>query len=313
MCSVLYVTPFAFPFPCRRAHVTRDRLFLSFPISRVPGHIPLLPQVPRLTSHISRLTSRACFVLATVALLLLITACDGRPPAETTLYVATAANLATAMPELVQAFRKETGITVTPVVGSSGQLSQQIANGAPYDVFLSADVAHVDELIGKGYLIAESRRLYAQGQIVIVVNRESGLSISSLQDLTRPSVTRLAIANPTFAPYGQAARQALQNATVWAQVEDRVVLGENVRQALQFVQTGNAAVGIVARSIAHVPEVTSVPIPDNLYTPIHQAAAITTRTPYRQAAERFLAFMTGPTAQAILTRYGFSFPAEERP
>ncbi len=240
------------------------------------------------------------------------TATATRPAQKTALQVAAAANLSTALPDLIQAFQRETGIPVTPIVSSSGNLARQIANGAPYDVFLSADEGYVDDLIARGFVQASSKHIYAFGRLALVVNRGSGVKVTTTAGLAAPEVQRIAIANPEHAPYGRAARQALERAGIWPLIEERVVFGENVRQALQFVQSGNATAGLVALSIADVSGVDVYPVREDLYSPVAQAAGIVSRTKHRREAERFLAFLTGPEGRAILGRYGYLFPEGER-
>jgi molybdate transport system substrate-binding protein len=158
--------------------------------------------------------------------------------------------------------------------------------------------------------IAETQQLCAQGPIVLVVNQNSGLQVTNLEDLRDPAVSRVAIANPQHAPYGQAAREALQNAGVWADIEEKLVFGENVSQTLQFVQPGNAPVGIVALSIADVPEVTGTLLPAELHVPINQALAVIKGTPREETARAFIAFVSSPAGREIMKRYGFLLPGE---
>lgn len=228
------------------------------------------------------------------------------------LQVAASANLSVVLPDLVQAFRQKTGIEVIPVIGSSGNLARQIANGAPYDVFLSADEAYVDDLIRQGYVDGASKHIYAFGRLALVVNRQAGVRVTTVAGLADPGVRRIAMANPEHAPYGRAAKEALERAGIWPLVEERVVYGANVRQALQFVQSGNATAGLVALSIANVPGVDVYPVREDLYHSITQAAGIVVRTGHRQQAEQFMAFLTGPEGRAILARYGYLFPEGEK-
>jgi molybdate transport system substrate-binding protein len=222
--------------------------------------------------------------------------------------VAAAADLHFAFTEIGRRFQEETGVPVTFVFGSSGQLAQQIENGAPFDVFAAASEEYVDRLAARGLIVPDSRQLYAQGRLAIVVNRRSGRIVERLEDLADPSLGPIAIANPDHAPYGLAARQALERAGLWEQVQPRLVMGENVRQALQFVQTGDAPVGIVALSVANVPEVRYVPVPPELHEPINQALAILKSSPQPDVARRFVEFVNGPQGRPIMRRYGFLHP-----
>jgi molybdate transport system substrate-binding protein len=249
--------------------------------------------------------------LLLLALLGLAVGCNpARSESAGPLLVAAASDLQLAFSEIGKQFEAETGHQVTFTFGSTGILTTQIENGAPFDILAAANVSFVDRLTEQGLTIAETQQLYAQGRIALVVNRNSGLQVASLEDLRHPAVSRVAIANPQHAPYGQAAREALQNAGVWADVEEKLVFGENVSQTLQFVQTGNAPVGIVALSIAGVPEVTGTLLPAELHDPINQALAVIKGTPREETARAFIAFVGSPAGREIMKRYGFLLPGE---
>jgi len=248
-------------------------------------------------------------VLALMGLALLLGGCSRAGALESpTLTVAAAADLHFAFTEISRQFQKETGVPVTLVFGSSGQLAQQIENGAPFDLFAAASEAYIDRLAARGLIVPGSRQLYAQGRLAIVVNRQSGRTVERLEDLADPSLGPIAIANPDHAPYGLAARQALERAGLWEQVQPRIVMGENVRQALQFVQTGDAPVGIVALSVADVPEVRYTLISPDLHEPINQALAILKSSAQPELARRFIEFVNGPVGRPIMRRYGFLYP-----
>jgi molybdate transport system substrate-binding protein len=225
------------------------------------------------------------------------------------LIVAAAADLVFALREIAPIFEKEHQVRVTLTFGSTGQLAQQIQHGAPVDVFFAANVAFVEDLRAKGAVLADSVQPYAQGQIVLATQR-SRPSLSGLTDLTRNDVKRVAIANPTHAPYGMAAREALISAGVWAQVQPKLVYGENIRQALQFLQTGNVDAAILALSVAQVPEVQFTRIDPGLYKPIIQAAAVTARSQHPNLARAFIRFVNGPQGRPIMNQFGFALPWE---
>lgn len=226
------------------------------------------------------------------------------------LLVAAASDLQFAFAEIGELFEAETGQPVTFTFGSTGNLATQIENGAPYDIFAAANVSFVDRLSDLGLLIPETQQLYAQGRIVLVVNRQAGIQATTLADLTDPAITRVAIANPDHAPYGQAAKEALQSAGVWESIQEKLVLGENVSQTLQFVQTSDAPVGIVALSIADVPEVTGTLLPADLHEPINQALAVIKNTPREEPARAFIDFVNSPAGREIMKSYGFLLPDE---
>ena len=228
--------------------------------------------------------------------------------AQSHLRVAAASDLRAALPVLAERFEKVHRINVTPVFGASGQLAQQIEQGAPYDVFLSANKAFVERLAAKGMVKADSVTPYAQGLLVLVVSRKSGVAVSGLPDLTKPEVKHIAIANPELAPYGFAAKQALERAGL-AAVTPKLVQAESIRQALQFVQTGNAEVGLVAHSVADVPEVQKMDLDRALYDPIVQYLGIVSRSEIPEAARTFADFLKGAEGRKLLSSFGF-IPAE---
>ncbi len=247
-------------------------------------------------------------------ILCLLAACGPAPSATPALakplLVAAASDLQFAFTEIGEAFEAETGHKVVFTFGSTGNLTTQIENGAPFDILAAANVSFVDHLTEQGLTIPETQQLYAQGRIVLVVNRESGIQAISLDDLLDPAITRIAIANPEHAPYGMAAREALQSAGVWDDIQEKIVLGENVSQTLQYVQTGDAPVGIVALSIADVPEVTATLLPAERHEPMNQALAVIKGTPHEEVARAFIEFVNSPAGREIMKRYGFLLPGE---
>jgi len=235
---------------------------------------------------------------------------QGNEMAAPVLRVAAAADLQFAFAEIGALFEEETGGKVIFIFGSTASLASQIENGAPVDVFAAADVRSLDGLVSKGLLIKDTQRTYAFGRIALVGNKKAGISLSGLRDLLDTRVKHIAIANPQHAPYGLAAQQALEASGVWEQVRPKLVYGENVRQALQFVQTGNADAGIVALSIAEVPEVTYVPIEQGLYQPLEQSIAVLKGIRDEELAREFVAFVDGPVGRSVLRKYDFRLPGE---
>lgn len=232
------------------------------------------------------------------------------PPAPAELTVAAAADLQFAFTEIGALFEQETGHQVTFVFGSTGQLAQQIENGGPFDLFAAANQSFIDDLAEKNLVLPETIALYARGRIVLAVNRVSGVSAVTLDDLLSETITHVAIANPEHAPYGLAAKEALQSAGIWEQLQGKLVFGENVRQTLQFVQTGDAQVGIVALSVANVPEITWTLLDDALHNPLDQALGVVASSPHRNLALEFAQFINGPTGRPIMQKYGFVLPEE---
>jgi len=231
-------------------------------------------------------------------------------PKQPVLTVYGAADLTFAFREIAALFEKGTGTKVVLVLGSTGNLAKQIEHGAPADVFFAANASFVDDLQAKGAVIPETRQLYAQGRIVLAVPRDSRLSILRLEDLRPADVKRVAIANPEHAPYGRAAQQALQATRMWHALKPRLVYGENVRHALQFIETGAVDAGIVALSVADTPAVRYVPIDPSLHAPLNQIAAVVKRSARPELALAFLQFVNGPEGRPIMKRYGFRLPGD---
>jgi molybdate transport system substrate-binding protein len=227
--------------------------------------------------------------------------------------IAAAADLKFAMDEIVAGFRKANpGDEVDVIYGSSGKFHTQIQQGAPYDLYFSADIAFPRELARKG-LAASEVRPYALGRIVLWSARPDATRMT-LASLLDPAITRVAIANPKHAPYGKRAEEALRAAGLWEKVEPKLVYGENIAHTAQFVQTGNAQVGIIALSLAFNPELASKGgywlIPDGLHEPLEQGYIITQRGADKALAERFAAYMASEPARAIMRAYGFVLPGE---
>jgi len=235
----------------------------------------------------------------------------GAPAAEPpSLTVFAAADLAFAFREIVPRFEKALGARVTLVLGSTGQLAQQIEHGAPADVFFAADQAFVDRLVAERALLGETRALYAQGRLVLATPKTFAPKLTELRRLTDPSVRRVAIANPAHAPYGRAAEEALRKTGVWEAIRPKLVYGENIRHTLQFLQTAAVDAGIVALSVANVPEIDWVAIDPGLHAPLNQAAAVVRRSARPEVGLAFIQFVNGPEGRPIMKRHGFRLPGE---
>jgi molybdate transport system substrate-binding protein len=232
-------------------------------------------------------------------------------PQDRPLRVAAAADLQAAMPQIVSAFRRETGFEVAVTYGSSGNFVAQIENGAPFDVFFSADNGYPEKLASSG--LADKGRVYAVGKIVLWVPAGSRLDPQRerWKVLVDREVERIAVANPAHAPYGRAAVAALRKAAVYDEVKAKLVYGENVSQAAQFVQSGNAQAGIVARSLTFSPGLRngkSWEIPPELYAPIEQSVVVLKRARDNRAAIEFVKFAVDGAGRQVLLKYGFEPP-----
>jgi molybdate transport system substrate-binding protein len=227
--------------------------------------------------------------------------------------VAAAADLKFAMDEIVTTFKKANPADEVEVIyGSSGKFHTQIQNGAPYDLYFSADIAFPRELVKAGFAASEVKP-YAFGRIVLW-SATIDASKMTLANLTDPKIARIAIANPKHAPYGKRAEEALRASGLWEKVEPKLVYGENIAHTAQFVQTGNAQVGVIALSLALNPELAKHGgywlIPDKLHEPLEQAYIITKRAAGNKLAQQFADYMGSPAARAVMIRYGFVLPGE---
>lgn len=228
--------------------------------------------------------------------------------------IAAASDLKFALDEIVGLFLRETGRRVKLAYGSSGNFAMQIRNGAPFQLFLSADEAYIHQLHKEGYARDEGL-LYATGRIVLFAAHASPVKVDEewkgLKTFVRDRrLRRFAIANPDHAPYGQRAVEALKTAGLWDAVKSRLVLGENISQAAQFAATGSAQAGIIALSLAKAPQIGALGryalIPESWHAPLHQRMALMKQA--GPTAQAFYAFLQQADARATLDRYGFTLP-----
>jgi molybdate transport system substrate-binding protein len=233
----------------------------------------------------------------------------GEQPPAPEITVAAASDLRVAFEELGERFTAETGTTVTFSFGSSGQLREQIVNGAPFDLFASANVDYVDAVIEAGVGVADTRADYGYGRLALWAPPGRAVP-SAVEDLADPRFRRIAIANPDHAPYGQAAVEALEAAGVREAVTDRLVYGENVSDTLRLVQSGNADVGIVALSLVIADGGNHVLVPDSLHEPLRQSMVVTRTGARGRSAGGFAAYVNGPAGREVMVRYGFALPGE---
>jgi molybdate transport system substrate-binding protein len=231
--------------------------------------------------------------------------------------VAAAADLKYAFDDLKQAFENShPDIHVEVTYGSSGNFFAQLENRAPFDLFFSADVDYPRRLAARGLAAPDSEFTYAIGHLVVWVPRTSSLDLATvgIKALLDPSVRKIAIANPRFAPYGRAAEAALRSLGVYDQIHDRLVLGDNVGQTAQFIQTGAADIGLISLAQASSPALRDEgrfwEVPQDAYPRLEQGAIILSWATDRDAAESLRAFVTGADGTAILKRYGFAVPGE---
>ncbi len=228
--------------------------------------------------------------------------------------VGAAADLNYAFTDLASQFERSTGNKVILTVGASGNLYSQIMNGAPFDLFFSADEEYPKRLVESGKADSSSLRIYAVGHLVLWVPNRSSLDPGKLQMglLTETAIKRIAIANPMHAPYGRAAIAALEHYGLKSKVADKLVMGESVSQAAQFVQSGNAQAGLIALSLAKSPAMESSgkywELPLDTYPELRQAVVIVTASQRKKTAQAFVDFVLSAEGQAVLKKYGLTPP-----
>jgi molybdate transport system substrate-binding protein len=284
-----------------------------------PARLPSSTSSVYLSSKLSPFATQGGLRLALAAALLVLApapapargaARDGRR----TLSVAAAANLEAVLPDLQAAFEAERpGAAVRLTLGASGSFFAQIRNGAPFDVFLSADAGYPRQLVRAGLAREEDLAVYATGTLAVWAPARTRLDLEGrgLAALADPALRKLAVANPALAPYGRAAEAALRAAGILPLVKDRLVLGESVGQAAQFAQSGAADAALVPLSLTFAPALRGgkvLPVPAGLYAPQPQAAVALAGARDPELARAFLRFLVGPAGRAVLSRYGYGPP-----
>jgi molybdate transport system substrate-binding protein len=239
--------------------------------------------------------------------------CAVTPVLAEEIAVAAASDLNFAIKELIGEFEKQTGHRVKLSLGSSGNFYAQLQQGAPFDLYFSADIGYPKKLEEAGLTVPGSLYRYAVGRVVLWVPNTSPLDLSKgLTVLREPGIKKIAIANPKHAPYGRAAVAAMEHAQVYGGVKDRLVLGENISQAAQFIESGACGVGIIALSLAMAPAMSTAgrywEIPAEAHPPLEQGAVVMKQSKNQELARSFLGFLQGPQGQEIMTRYGFTLP-----
>ncbi len=268
--------------------------------------MPPLPQ-----SRVSRF-DRDLQALLLAILLLPIASCQrhytsesSREPKPPEILIAAAANLTEAAGEIGQRFTEKTGIRVVFTFGATTDLAKQIENGAPFDVYVAADVTNVDRLQKLGLLIPGTRAIYAQGRLVLWIPPKSNLRVQRVEDITAKEFERIAIAKPDIAPYGQATVESLHALGVWEQIEPKVVYAQNVAQAKQFAATGNVEAAFIPLALVKPGEGAYLEVDRNLHRPIDQALGIVKETPNPHPARQFVDFILSEEGQQILEARGY--------
>ena len=243
-------------------------------------------------------------------LLALLVACSSKSHGRT-VRIAAAADLARAFEELGKAFSQKTGITPQFDFGSSGMLAKQIEQGAPFYLFAAANRGYADQVVQAGRCDAKTERTYARGRIVVWCPTGTAAPVK-LTDLLDPRFKKIAIANPDHAPYGLAAKQALEKAGIWDQLQSKLVLGENVEATMQYARAGTVDASLVALSLAVVSDGGSfLPIDPSQYEPLDQVMVVCGNGEEADAAHQFLDFVSSPEGREVMTRYGFMLPDDK--
>ncbi|MDB4956403.1 MAG: Molybdenum transporter, periplasmic molybdenum-binding protein ModA [Myxococcales bacterium] len=245
-----------------------------------------------------------------LAVLLIAAGCSSKPPGKT-VRVAAASDLALAFEELGREFHNKTGITPVFDFGSSGLLAKQIEQGAPYFLFAAANKQYVDTVVAAGKCDAKSVRPYARGRIVVWCPSKVAAPLK-LEELAEPRFAKIAIANPEHAPYGKAAKEALEKAGVWDKIQDRLVIGENVQAAMQYARNDSADAAVVALSLAVVTDGGAfLAIDQSQYEPLEQELVVCGNSEESDAARQLVEFIASTDGREVMTRYGFLLPTEQ--
>jgi molybdate transport system substrate-binding protein len=228
--------------------------------------------------------------------------------------IGAASDLNFAFREIATEYEKVSGNQVRLTLGSSGNFYAQIQNGAPFDLYFSADISYPRKLEEAGLTVPGSLYQYAVGRIVLWTGHESRIDVTKgIEALREPTVKKVAIANPKHAPYGRAAVAAMEYFKVYDQVKEKLILGENISQAAQFIESGACDIGIIALSLAIAPAMKSKgtywEVPAEAHPPLEQGAVILKSSKQQESAKQFLAFIKGERGQEIMKRYGFTVPS----
>ncbi len=259
-----------------------------------------------------KLTSPQAAALLALGVLIALTSCErAAPSSRSPVRVAAAADLTFAFEELGRKYTQETGQQVVFSFGSTGLLAAQLRQGAPFDLFAAANVSFVEEVIKAQACDGATQAPYARGRIALWMRRGVVAPATQLQELAEPRFARVAIASPEHAPYGMAAREALEHAHVWHTLKDRLVFGENIRQTYQFAQTGNVEAAIVALSLViHDRDNPWVLIGEGAHRPIEQALVVCRHGANRDGGAALARFINSASGREIMRRYGFMLPGE---
>ncbi|NDL66803.1 molybdate ABC transporter substrate-binding protein [Anaerotalea alkaliphila] len=226
------------------------------------------------------------------------------------LTIAAASSLTNAFTEMGEAFEAANGCTVTFSFGSTGTLSEQVTNGAPFDVFAAANESDVTALDEKGLLLSDTVQVYAMGRLGIATLKAGGFEAATMEDLTDPGIKVIAIANPEHAPYGLAAKQAMESAGLWETLEPKLVYGKNISETLSYLTTGNADAAFISLSLDDGETLDFHLVDADAHEPLRQAMAVVGNTGNEELARKFAEHVNSPQGQELMGRHGFMAPGE---
>lgn len=224
--------------------------------------------------------------------------------------VAAAASLTNAFTEVGEAFERANNCKVVFSFGATGTLSEQIKNGAPFDVFAAADEVVIEKLDKDGRLLTDTKQSYAVGRLGIAALKSNNIEINTMEELLKPEIKKIAIANTETAPYGLAAKQAMEAAGLWDKLEPKLVYGKNISDTLALVTTGNAEVGFISLSLKDDETLNFTLVDSKLHEPIRQAIAVTKNAGDEEMGKKFIEFVMSTEGQSIMNKYGFETPEE---
>lgn len=219
--------------------------------------------------------------------------------------VVASSSFSRAFEELTKAYTTKNRAIVIMSYDATQNIAKQIENGAPFDVFVSADLEVIAKLRTENLIVRESEKIFARGSLVLWLQPSSKLKISKLEDLSNSDITRIAIANPEIAPYGRAAVDTLKKMNLWEKVKDKVIYGQNVTQVKQYAETGNVDLAFVALAIVKDSHGTIIEVDEGLHQPLDNSIAIIKDSESKEAAQKFIDFVLSDEGKAILKKYGY--------
>ncbi len=230
------------------------------------------------------------------------------PPKPIELTVGAAAGLTLVFKEIKPLFETENNCTLTYSFASAGTLAQQIRNGAPFDLFASAEEKFVEELVSADFLAKDTKTIYAVGKLGLITLKESSIKATSISDLLKPEIRKVAIASPEHAAYGTAAKQAIISAGLWEQLQPKLVYGKNITETLSYVNTHNADAGFISLSLRDDAKQNFTLLDESAYQPIRHAAAVLTSSKQRDLALKFIHFLQTDRGREIMLKFGYIVP-----